>query len=170
MPILTCKQGKNDFRPSSIPFPIRAKRLYFRFYLFADCWYNNLGEDNWDWNKGPGIYRYFDFKKNENSLIPGWRPKIDQPGFFEAVPYENVNGVNVPNENKMRILAAEEELFGYFEPAPDGWEIWIINPDKPDTLWHKSQLTAKCVGKIDGWFGGNQTSPHTMRMYLNFRN
>lgn len=171
MPILTCKQNQSDFRPNGVlPLPIKAKRIYFKFFLFAECWYNSLGQDNYDFNKGPGLYQYFDFKKNHNSLVPGWRPKLDQYGFFEVVPYENVQGSNVPNEEKMIILAAEEMCYGYFEPAPDGWELWIIDKDGKETLWHKGQLNTQFVGKISGWFGGNRKAPHTMRMYLNFRN
>lgn len=168
--VLTCKQGKHDFRPSSLPLPIRAKRLYFRFWLLNNCWYDNLGADNEDINKGPGIYRYFDFKKNKNSLIAGWKPKLDEPGVFRITPYENRNGAIVANEHLTRLLKAEESLEGYFEPASDGWALWLMNEQGQYFLWHKSALIADCVGKIDGWFGGNQTAPHTMHMSLRFWN
>lgn len=171
MAILTAKKGTHDFRPSLFPFPYFAKkRIYFKFWLFEDCWYDSLGVDNLDINKGPGVYDYWDFKKNENSLINGWRPKLDQRGFFEIFPYENVNGTNVANENKMRIIKADEAVYGYFQPSADGWELWLIDQDKKEILWHKSALKTSIFGKIDGWFGGDQITPHTMRMYLNFRN
>lgn len=170
MATLTCKQNRHDFRPSSIPLPIRAKRLYFRFELSPSCWYNTLGDDNEDINKGPGIYRYWDFKKNKNALITGWKPKLDELGVFRITPYENRDGAIVANEHLTRLSKANEQLQGYFEPTPQGWQLWLLESDGQYRIWHQSALMADCVGKIDGWFGGNRTAPHTMQMYLNFRN
>jgi hypothetical protein len=167
MPVLTCKQGQHDFKPSALPLPMRAKRLHFNFALFPECWYDSLGDDNWDWNKGPGVYQWLDFKKNQNALMLGWRPNLLQPGKFGLVPYENINGGNVPNDSKLILISAEEEVEGYLEPSPEGYQIWLLGEGGKYQFWHQSALKTKCIGKIDGWFGGNQTAPRTMRMYLN---
>lgn len=100
----------------------------------------------------------------------GWRPVQGLPGHFEVVPYENVNGKNVDNAHKFETIEADHQIRGYFEPATEGWQIWIMDDYEEYQLWHTSQLYANTIGKISGWFGGNRKAPHTMRMYLNFRN
>jgi hypothetical protein len=167
---LTVNQNQHDFKLNPLPLPIQAKNgaLYFRFRLSKSCWYNNLGNDNFDFNKACGVYKFWDFKKNQNALILGWRPRLSDPNFFEIVPYENINGAIVANENKMRLLKVDEDLFGCFNTNPAGnWQLWV-KEDGQYNIWHRSALIAKIVGKISAWFGGNQTAPQKMELELDF--
>jgi len=185
MATLTVKQGQHDFKPSTIPCPkmLRDKVLYFEYTLTESCWYDSLGVDNYDFNKGVGLYEWLDFDKNDNAFIFAWRPKLDQQFFFECVPYENVNKGIFANEDKLRVYKAGDKIKGYFKPTESGVELYLIleeavNADIALTdslllrdkqgviLWHKSKLNSCLYGVVDSWFGGNNVAVQDMQVEL----
>lgn len=161
------KKGKHDFKPNIFPWPLRlvGKRLYFEFTLTESCWYNSLGSDNYDFNKGVGLFQWLDFAKNFNAIILGWRPKLDQVNYFECVPYENVNKGIFANEDKMRVFKSGEKISGYFEPKSDSIEMYLILKESV-ILWHKSKLNSCLYGIVDSWFGGNNVAVQDMNVEL----
>ena len=185
MSTLTVKEGQHDFKPSIFPWPrfFTSTVLYFEYTLTESCWYNSLDSDNYDFNKGVGLFRYLDFAKNFNAFMLAWRPKLDERFSFECVPYENRNKAILANEDKIRVYEAGDVIKGYFKPTVTGCELYLIleepvNPDKELTvsldfqykqsviLWHKSNLSTWLYGIVDSWFGGNRYSPQDMNVNL----
>jgi hypothetical protein len=121
-----------------------------------------LGEDNADWNKLCGVYRWGDYRKNKNAVMIGWRPYLEQPGVIEICMYENVGGANRPGKitctvpTGTRIDFTFHELGGKYRIEVSGFTLGIqTNP-----------MQFKSVGKIYTWFGGNQTAPQDMALKL----
>ena len=185
MATLQVKQGQHDFKPSIFPWPriLSNKILYFEYTLTESCWYDSLGSDNYDFNKGIGLYQWLDFAKNFNAFILGWRSKLDQVNYFECVPYENVNKGIFANEDKIRVYKAGDVIKGYFKPSITGCELYLIledtfNPDielkvsllprdkQSVILWHKSKLSSCLYGVVDSWFGGNNVAVQDMNVGL----
>ena len=97
-----------------------------------------------------------------------WRPKLDQYGYFEIVPYENKLGLNLPNEDKKIIRKFDELVIGKIVPKSDGAEIYLLQDDNY-TLWYKSSLKGFLWSYIDSWFGGTSKAPHDMTNYLSIK-
>lgn len=154
----TVQQGKHDFKPSRIPFP-RSRGFKFRFKPDSSCWYDSLGSDNYDFNKAVGLYKWFDFKKNKNALLLGFRPDLELQGNFQYVPYENINGVIVANEHLL--VDSTEALEGEFKKTDKGLDLYLF-----DQLWYSSSHNYCLYGIIDTWFGGNNTAPQMMSVEL----
>jgi len=170
MSILTVKQGQHDFKPSMIPWPrmLTNKVLYFEYTLTESCWYDSLGNDNYDFNKGVGLFQFLDFAKNFNAFMLAWRPKLDQVNYFEFVPYENRDKAILANEDKIRVYKAGDTIKGYFKPSSTGMELYLIL-ETSIILWHKSNLNTWLYGIVDSWFGGNNVSPQDMEANLIIR-
>lgn len=164
----TVKQGKSDFVPNSSIIPFCPREVNFTFYLTESCWYNTLGEDNYDFNKIGGVWESLRFKKNYNALMNAWRPKLDQYGYFEIVPYENKLGLNLPNEDKKIIRKFDELIIGKIVTKSDGAEIYLLI-DNSYILWYKSSLKGFLWSYIDSWFGGTSKAPHDMTNYLSIK-
>ena len=164
---LQVKQGQHDFKPSIFPWPrlLRDKVLYFEYTLTKSCWYDSLGNDNYDFNKAVGLFRWFDFAKNFNAFMLAWRPKLDEQFYFECVPYENRDKAILANEDKIRVYKAGDVIKGYFKPSLTGCELYLILEDNV-ILWHKSKLSTWLYGIVDSWFGGNRYSPQEMNVEL----
>lgn len=167
MKTLTVKQGKHDFKPSKLPWPLtlKSKVYYFEYVLTESCWYDSLDSDNYDFNKGIGLYQWLDFAKNFNAFIFAWRPKLDQQFYFECVPYENRDKAILANEDKIRVYKAGDVIKGYFKPDDLGCELYLVLEDSV-ILWHKSKLSSCLYGVVDSWFGGNRYSPQEMNVEL----
>jgi hypothetical protein len=182
---LQVKQGQHDFKPSIIPWPrmLTNKVLYFEYTLTESCWYDSLGNDNYDFNKGVGLFQFLDFAKNFNAFMLAWRPKLDERFSFEVVPYENRDKAILANEDKIRIHKAGDTIKGYFKPSRTGMELYLILEDTVNVditltdslffqdkqtliLWHKSNLSSCLYGVVDSWFGGNNVSPQDMEAEL----
>ena len=164
---LTVKQGQHDFKPSIFPWPrmLTNKVLYFEYTLTESCWYDSLGVDNKDFNKGVGLFQFLDFAKNFNAFILAWRPKLDQQFYFECVPYENRDKAILANEDKIRVYKAGDTIKGYFNPSNTGMELYLILEDTI-ILWHKSNLSSCLYGIVDSWFGGNNVAVQDMYVEL----
>ncbi len=167
MSTLTVKQGQHDFKPSIFPWPrmLTNKTLYFEYTLTESCWYDSLGQDNYDFNKAVGLFKYLDFAKNFNAFMLAWRPKLDEMYSFECVPYENRDKGILANEDKIRVYKAGEVIKGYFKPSATGCELYLVL-DNSVILWHKSKLSTWLYGIVDSWFGGNRYSPQEMNVEL----
>ena len=185
MSTLTVKQGQHDFKPSIFPWPrmLTNKVLYFEYTLTESCWYDSLGVDNKDFNKGVGLFQFLDFAKNFNAFILAWRPKLDQQFYFECVPYENRDKAILANEDKIRVYKAGDTIKGYFKPSSTGMELYLILEDTVNVditltdslffqdkqtliLWHKSNLSSCLYGIVDSWFGGNNVAVQDMIVEL----
>ena len=167
MKTLTVQEGKHDFKPSVFPFP-RFGELHFEFILTESCWYDSLGEDNYDFNKGVGEYRWLDFDKNNNAFMLAWRPDLTQKFYFECVPYENRNKSILANEDKIKVYKAGDVIKGYFKPDNLGCELYLVL-DESVILWHKSKLTTCLYGVVDSWFGGNNVAMKKMNVELEIK-
>ena len=167
MKTLTVKEGKNDFKPSVFPWP-RVSELHFEFSLTESCWYDSLGVDNKDFNKGVGLYRWLDFDKNNNAFMLAWRPDLSKQFYFECVPYENRDKAILANEDKILIYKAGDVIKGYFKPDKEGWELYIVLEDSV-ILWHKSKLITCLYGVVDSWFGGNNVAVQDMNVKLSIK-
>lgn len=165
--ILTVKEGQHDFKPSIFPWPriMSDKVLYFEYVLTESCWYDSLGNDNYDFNKGVGLFKFLDFAKNFNAFMLAWRPKLDERFSFECVPYENRDKAILANEDKIIIRKAGDVIKGYFKPTLTGCELYLVLEDSV-ILWHKSKLSTWLYGIVDSWFGGNRYSPQEMNVEL----
>lgn len=161
----TVQQGKNDFTPNPTLLPGEARTIEGAARFHASCWYDNLGVDNYDFNKLIGVYRYWDLKKNHNSFILGWRPDIKIRDVFELVLYENISGRNVPHESVI-YKVKQDELFRFRLEEVNGWYSLYIN----DVLQgvQQNDVQYKTIGLVGTYFGGNKTAPHTMWLYLIF--
>ena len=185
MSTLTVKQGQHDFKPSIFPWPrmLTNKVLYFEYTLTESCWYDSLGSDNYDFNKGVGLFRFLDFAKNFNAFMLAWRPKLDERFSFECVPYENRDKAILANEDKIRVYKAGDTIKGYFKPSSTGMELYLILEDTVNVditltdslffqdkqtliLWHKSNLSSCLYGIVDSWFGGNNVAVQDMYVEL----
>jgi hypothetical protein len=134
-----------------------------KLVLDSTCWYNTLGVDNADWNKLVGVYHYWDFRKNKNAVIIAWRPYLLEKGWFEVCMYENINRTNHPHEDRITLVRANIEI---------GWELknWLgkytlLIASEP-LATQKNPIEYGTVGVVSAWFGGNQTAPHRMRLWL----
>ena len=162
--VRTVKEGKHDFKPSTFPWP-RTGELHFEFVLTESCWYDSLGNDNYDFNKAVGLYKWLDFDKNNNALMLAWRPDLTQKFYFECVPYENRDKTILANEDKILIYKAGDVIKGYFKPDSLGCELYIVLEDSV-ILWHKSKLDTCLYGVVDSWFGGNNVAVQDMNVKL----
>lgn len=170
----TVRKGRHRFSPGRF-WPCflsyGTKVLKWRFKLSASCWYDSLGVDNRDINKLGGITRSSS-PNNVDSLLIGWRPLENQPGFFEIFVYENIGTANVPREADPRIVQADEEF-----------EIILVPGLKQPALYHiyfKAGLSLVHWGDsafrrhfslfrlVNLWFGGNRTSPQSMDIEAQF--
>jgi hypothetical protein len=165
MRLYTVKAGKHDFTPSPLPFPASAKTLQGSAKFMPSCWYDNLGEDNADWNKLAGVYRWSDFKKNENAFMLAWRPDTKIKDLFELCLYENIQGRNVPKESAIYKVKSGQ-VFNFMLAEMNGRYLLYVDNILLGT--QANDLRYRTVGKISTWFGGNRTAPHDMHIYLYF--
>jgi len=158
-----CKARQHDFKPSPVPFPFGAKTLTGWARLDSSCWYNDLGEDNADWNKLAGVYRWADVVKNKNSFILAWRP--DQlRNVFQLCLYENISGANVPHESAIYKVRAGEGFTFWFQESSGKYALWINGTYLDD----QENDPFKTVGKVSAWFGGNRTREYDMSLQMDF--
>ncbi len=162
--LYVCKAGQHDFKPSPVPFPFAAKTMTGWARLDSSCWYNDLGEDNADWNKLAGVYRWADVIKNKNSFILAWRPDPLR-NVFQLCLYENIDGANRPHESAIYKVNAGQGFSFWFSEAGGKYVLWVNgnvmgkqDNDKPFGM----------VGKVSAWFGGNRTAPHDMSLQMDF--
>lgn len=159
-----CKAGQHDFKPSPVPFPFAAKTMTGWARLDSSCWYNDLGEDQDDWNKLAGVYRWADVVKNKNSFILAWQPDPIR-NVFQLCLYENIDGANRPHESAI-----------YKVNAGQGFTFWFLNGGGKYALWVNGTVIGqqdndrpfKTVGKISAWFGGTSLAPHDMSLQMDF--
>jgi len=163
--LYTVRAGQHDFTPSPLPIPGEARTLEGTAKFMPSCWYDNLGEDQSDWNKLAGVYKWSDVVKNKNSVILAWRPDIKTRDMFDLILYENIDGANVPKESGVyKIKAGEEFRFMFAELG--GQYLLYVNGTLLGT--QANDIDYKVIGKISAWFGGNRTAPHDMHIYMNF--
>lgn len=163
--LYTARAGQHDFTPSPLPIPGEARTLEGTAKFMPSCWYDNLGEDQSDWNKLAGVYKWSDVVKNKNSVILAWRPDIKIRDMFDLILYENIDGANVPKESGVyKIKAGEEFRFMFAELG--GQYLLYINGTLLGT--QANDIDYKVIGKISAWFGGNRTAPWDMHIYMNF--
>lgn len=161
----TVQGGRHDFLPNHTLLPGEARDFEGVITFHSSMWYNNLGEDNHDWNKLFGVYRYIDIYKDVNSFILAWRPDTKIEGMFELCMYENIQGKNAPKESAIYKVRANERFTFSLDEINGKYSLYVNN-----TLLGTQQNghTYKVIGKISAWFGGNKTAPHTMWLYMNF--
>ena len=160
-----CKAGQHDFKPSPVPFPFAAKTMTGWASLDSSCWYNDLGEDNADWNKLAGVYRWADVSKTKNSFILAWRPDGKIKNMFELCLYENINGANRPHESSIYKVNAMQGFSFWFAESNGKYILFVdgtyLGEQDNDKLF-------KTVGKISAWFGGNRTRDYDMSLQMDF--
>ena len=159
----TVQQGKSDFVPNHGFLPGEARSFDGVAKFHASCWYNTLGEDNYDWNKLFGVYQPSDLKKNHNSFILAWRPDIKIRDVFELCLYENIAGANVPHESAIFKVKSDqlfkftlEEINGKYSLYIDGV---LVDTQRNDKLF-------KVIGIVGTWFGGTSKAPWTMWLWM----
>lgn len=160
-----CKAGQHDFKPSPLPLPFGAKSMTGWAALDASCWYDNLGEDNYDWNKLAGLFRPADLSKTTNTFILAWRPDSKIKDMFELCLYENINGANRPHESAV-----------YKVRAGEGFSFWFLESGGNYTLWvngvvlgqQDNDIKYRTIAKISAWFGGTSKAPHDMSLQMDF--
>lgn len=159
----TVQQGRHDFTPNPTPLPGEARSFDGVAKFSPSMWYDNLGDDNADWNKLIGVYRYFDFKKNQNAFILAWRPDIKIRDVFELCLYENIQGANVPHESAIFKVKADQ-LFRFTLEEINGKYTLYINGNLVDT--QRNDKPFKTIGIVSAWFGGNRKAPQTMWCWM----
>ena len=159
-----CKAGQHDFKPSPVPFPFAAKTMTGWARLDSSCWYNDLGEDNQDWNKLAGVYRWADVVKNKNSFILAWRPD-PMRNVFQLCLYENIDGANRPHESAIYKVNANQGFSFWFAESNGEYILFV---DGTYLGEQDNGKPFKMIGKISAWFGGNQTAPHDMSLQMDF--
>ena len=162
--IYVCKAGQHDFKPSPIPFPFGAKTMTGWARLDSSCHYNDLGEDDLDWNKLAGVYRWADGYKNVNSFIVAWRPDPIR-NTFQLCLYENIAGANRPHESAIFKVRAGEGFTFWLQESSGFYALWINGTYIDD---QDNGRPFGTVGKVSAWFGGNRTAPHDMSLEMNF--
>lgn len=159
----TVQQGRHDFTPNPTLLPGEARSFDGVAKFHTSCWYDNLGADNADWNKLIGVYRYFDFKKNQNAFILAWRPDIKIRDVFELCLYENIAGANVPHESAIFKVKADQ-LFRFTLEEINGKYMLYINGNLVDT--QRNERKFQTIGIVSAWFGGNRKAPQTMWCWM----
>lgn len=159
----TVQQGKNDFIPNHTFLPGEARSFDGVAKFHTSCWYNTLGEDNYDWNKLIGVYNPGDLKKNHNSFILAWRPDIKIRDVFELCLYENIQGANVPHESAIFKVKADQ-LFKFTLEEINGRYSLYINGVLVDT--QRNDKLFKVIGIVGTWFGGTSKAPWTMWLWM----
>lgn len=160
----TVQQGKHDFLPNPTLLPGEARDFDGVITFHESMWYDNLGVDNADWNKLFGVYRYFDFKKNQNAFILAWRPDLKIRGAFDLILYENIAGANAPKESAF-IKVRSGEQFRFTLSEINGVYSLYINGNLVGT--QQNERAFKTIGIVSAWFGGNRTAPHMMWFWMN---
>ena len=162
--LYVCKAGQHDFKPSPVPFPFAAKTMTGWASLDSSCWYNDLGEDNQDWNKLAGVYRWADVVKNKNSFILAWRPD-PMRNVFQLCLYENIDGANRPHESAIYKVNANQG-FSFWLAESNGFYILFV--DGTFLGEQDNDNPFKTIGKISAWFGGNRTRDYDMSLQMDF--
>ena len=164
----TVKQGEHDFKPNEINLHFGNFDLIWKVGFTPSCWYDSLGEDNADWNKAGGIGKMLT-ANNKDAVLLGWRPFASIPGVFQAVIYIN--------DSKGGFYA------GLHFRIEEGQEAWMRVRRKGSTLtvsagyidvktnqmFHADVVEQKMTGILrerGAWFGGNQTAPHDMELWV----
>ena len=160
----TVQGGRHDFLPNHTLLPGEARDFEGVITFHASMWYDNLGEDNHDWNKLFGIYRYADFQKSRNSFILAWRTDTKIVGAFDLVVYENIQGRNVPQENAFVKVRAGQQFRFTFQELNGKYKLYI---DGALLGEQQNSITYKVIGIVSAWFGGNRKAPHTMWFWMN---
>lgn len=161
--LLTARKGTHDFKPSPLPVPGEARSIEGFAKFYPSCWYDNLGEDNADWNKMIGVYRWADVYKNKNSVIIGWRPDIKIRDVFELCMYENIEGRNHPQEWAIYKVRAGETFHFHLEEINGKYTLYI-NSNRVAS--QRSDRVYRIVGIAGTWFGGNRKTPWDMHIGL----
>jgi hypothetical protein len=161
----TVKAGAHNFTPDPPQLPLSAKSFNGACTFDASCWYNDLSDDNFDWNKLTGFYRWSDYKKNENSFMLAWRPSPVK-NWFELTLYENYpseTGKNHPLEPaQITVQAGEEFTFDFlFE---NGKYKLVINNRIVGA--QRNPINFALMGWVSGWWGGNRTAPRPAKYRL----
>jgi hypothetical protein len=132
--------------------------------LDSSCWYNDLGEDNADWNKLAGVYRWADVVKNKNSFILAWRPDPIR-NVFQMCLYENIDGANRPHESAIYKVTANQGFSFWLQESGGKYALWVNGNFLDD---QDNDRPFKTVGKISAWFGGNRTREYDMSLQMDF--
>lgn len=159
-----CKAGQHDFKPSPVPFPFSAKTMTGWARLDSSCWYNDLGEDNADWNKLAGVYRWADIEKNRNSFILAWRPDPLR-NVFQLCLYENIDGTNRPHESAVYKVRAGEGFSFWLQESSGKYSLWV---NGTVLGYQDNGIKYQTIGKISAWFGGNRTRGYDMSLQMDF--
>lgn len=162
--LYTARAGQHDFTPSPLPLPGEARTLEGTAKFMPSCWYDNLGEDQSDWNKLAGAYKWSDVVKNKNSVILAWRPD-PMRNVFQLCLYENIDGANRPHESAIYKVAANAGFSFWLQESSGKYALWI-NGMYLDDQDNGRQFGT--VGKVSAWFGGNRTAPHDMSLQMDF--
>jgi hypothetical protein len=159
------KQGNHDFTPNPIPFPEGAKSFSGTAFIDSSCWYNNLGEDNADWNKLAGVYRFSGIQKNKDAFILAWRPAA-KSGYFELSKYKNENfGIIQPVDSNI-VKIATNTIFSFKLEFSNGRYEMFVNGASLGK--QSSNIQFKTIGKISAYFGGNRMAPRDMFLKMKF--
>jgi hypothetical protein len=159
------RQGQHDFTPNPILIPEGAKSFTGTAMIDSSCWYNNLGEDNLDWNKLAGVFRFSGIQKNKDAFILAWRP-ASQRGYFELAKYENENfGIIQPVDSNI-VKIATNTIFSFKLEFVNGRYEMFVNGVSLGK--QKSNIKFQTIGKVSVYFGGNRTAPRDMFLKMNF--
>ena len=159
-----CKAGQHDFKPSPVPFPFAAKTLTGWARLDSSCWYDDLGEDQSDWNKLAGVYRWADIEKNQNSFILAWRPDPIR-NVFQLCIYENIDGANRPHESAIYKVRAGEGFTFWLQESNGKYSLWV---NGTVLGYQDNGIKYQTIGKVSAWFGGNRTRDYDMSLQMDF--
>jgi len=159
------KKGNSDFLPNPTGGISDIASWQGSIKLDSSCWYNNLGEDNYDFNKICGFYNAFDFPfKTKNSVIVAWRPhKIK--GRFEICIYENysLNGSNNHPHEDAIVEVIQNQLFNFSFLLREGRYVFTLNDRIVCT--QGNPMNYRKTIPISAWFGGTSKAPRDMSLY-----
>lgn len=137
-------------------------------------------EDQYDWNKLPGLSDCGDLDLSQSGFMFGWRWRLDlEPKVLEVTAYANVDGVHLTPPDPLLTMTAEQvdaQLPLWFEArVSDDRQRYEFRAVGPGSRTATATLPRECAGDgAPGWqwaagfyFGGTSTAPTTVTGTMN---
>ena len=169
-------QGNHAFSPPSFWRLLTKPGRIGVFAMFEEsCLYDIGFPDSLDYNKLAGVSLNA-WTNHENSAMLGWR-RSSESGLIDLTPYCHIRG--------RRVIGPDDSAVPVTQVRPGEWfAVWF------ELDWRREEITVsvqvlpdgeviahtfgefkfpgwiKWVRRIGPWFGGNQTAPHTMALWM----
>jgi hypothetical protein len=164
----TVKANRHDFRPNSLPWPLRGDfELILRLDLTPSCWYDvNTAPCKNAWNKAGGLGEYIS-ANNHNATLLAWRPAPEKH-VFEVALYLNDSKGGWTATAPLALTTADTAVVIFSREKNLLQAELEIHPAEGPVFKSRNFTSQELRGwlrKREAWFGGPCPAPWEMELW-----